>query len=93
MPFIDQVLDSLAVKQYFSFLGGFSGYNQIQIALEDQDKTTFTYPWGDFSYRLFPFVLCNAPTTSVHDMYDVFRPFIANLVIVYLEDILIFNKT
>ena len=40
--FIDQVLDSLARKKYFSFLDGFSGYNQIKISLEYQDKTTFT---------------------------------------------------
>ena len=50
LPFIDQVLDTLAGKKYFSFLDGFSGYNQIQIAPKDQDKTTFTCPWGTFSY-------------------------------------------
>ena len=44
LPFIDQVLDTLAGKKYFSFLDGFSGYNKIQVALEDQDKTTFTCP-------------------------------------------------
>jgi len=46
LPFIDQVLDTLASKKLFSFLDGFSGYNRIQIALEDWDKTTFTCPWG-----------------------------------------------
>ena len=49
LPFIDQVLDSLAGKKLFSFLDGFSGYNQIKIALEDQDKTTFTCPWGTYA--------------------------------------------
>ena len=44
LPFIDQVLDGLVGKTFFSFLDGFSGYNQIQISLEDQDKTTFTCP-------------------------------------------------
>ena len=44
LPFIDQVLHTLSGKKYFSFLDGYSGYNQIQIALEDQDKTTFTCP-------------------------------------------------
>jgi len=44
LPFIDQVLDTLVGKKYFSFIDGFSGYNQIQVALEDQYKTTFTYP-------------------------------------------------
>eukprot|EP00253_Pinus_taeda_P023379 PITA_23379 len=57
LPFIDQVLDTLVGKRYFSFLDGFSGYNQIQVALEDQDKTTFTCPWGTFSYRVLPFGL------------------------------------
>ena len=51
LPFIDQVLDDL-VRNFFSFLAGFSGYNRIQIYPEDQDKTTFTYPWGTFSYRV-----------------------------------------
>eukprot|EP00253_Pinus_taeda_P001434 PITA_01434 len=53
LPFIDQVLDRLVGKKFFSFLDGFSGYNQIQFSLEDQDKTTFTYPWGTFAYQQF----------------------------------------
>jgi hypothetical protein len=51
-PFIDQVLDTLSRKRYFFFLDGFSGYNQIQIAPEDQEKTTFTFPWGTYDYRV-----------------------------------------
>lgn len=62
LPFIDKVLHTLAVKKYFSFLDGFSGYNQIQLAPEDQDKTTFTCLWGTYAYRVLPFGLCNAPT-------------------------------
>jgi len=50
LPFIDQALDTLAVKKYFSFFDGFNGYNQIQLAPEDQDKTTFTCPWGTYAY-------------------------------------------
>ena len=61
MPFIDQVLDTLAGKKYFSFLDSFSGYNQIQIALEDQEKTTFTCPSGTFAYKFLSFGLCNTP--------------------------------
>ena len=56
LPFIDQVLDTLSRKKFFSFLDGFSGYNQTQIAPEDQDKTTFTCPWGTFAYRVLPLV-------------------------------------
>lgn len=48
LPFIDKVLDGLAGKKFFSFLNRFSGYNQVQISPEDQDKTTLTYPWATF---------------------------------------------
>ena len=50
LPFIYQILDGLAGKNLFSFFDGFSGYNHIQISPEDQDKTTFTSPWGTFAY-------------------------------------------
>ena len=40
-----------------------SGYNKISIAPEDQEKTTFTFPYGTFAFRIMPFGLCNAPTT------------------------------
>ena len=63
LPFIDQVLDGLAGKKFFSFLDGFSGYNQIQINPKDQDKTTFTCTWGTFAYRVLPFGLCNTLAT------------------------------
>lgn len=63
LPFIDQVLDTLARKKFFSFLDRFSGYNQIQIAPKNQDKTTFTCPWGTFAFRVLPFCMCNAPAT------------------------------
>jgi hypothetical protein len=50
-PFIDQILDECVGSEVFYFMDGFSGYNQIQIKLEDQHKTTFICPWGTFSYR------------------------------------------
>ena len=63
LPFIDQMLERLAGHQYYCFLDGYSGYNQIPIAPEDRDKTTFTCPFGTFAYRRMPFGLCNAPAT------------------------------
>ena len=63
----------LAGKKLFSFFGGFSGYNQIQISPEDQDKTTFTFPWGTFTYRVLPFGLCNAPTTFQRDVLNIIK--------------------
>jgi hypothetical protein len=86
LPFIDQVLDSLAGKKYFSFLDGFSGYNQINIALEDQDKTTFTCPWGTYAYKVLPFGLCNAPTTFQRAFLAIFVDLVHDCVEVYMDD-------
>ncbi|CAN6725365.1 unnamed protein product [Malus baccata var. baccata] len=63
LPFLDQMLERLASYQFYCFLDGYSGYNQIVIAPEDQEKTTFTCPFGTFAYRRMPFGLCNAPAT------------------------------
>ena len=63
LPFIDQMLDRLAGHPYYCFLDGFSGYNQIAIEPEDQEKTTFTYPYGTYAFRRMPFGLCNELAT------------------------------
>ncbi|CAN6695169.1 unnamed protein product [Malus baccata var. baccata] len=63
LPFLDQMLERLAGYQLYCFLDGYSGYNQIMIAPEDQEKTTFTCPFGTFAYSRMPFGLCNAPAT------------------------------
>ncbi|GKE13823.1 putative nucleotidyltransferase, ribonuclease H [Tanacetum coccineum] len=57
LPFIDQMLGRLAGHEYYCFLDGFSGYFQILIAPEDQEKTTFTCPYGTFAYNRMPFGL------------------------------------
>ena len=62
-PFIDQILDECVGSEVFSFMDGFSGYNQIQIKSEDQHKTTFICPWGTFAYRKIPFGLKNVRAT------------------------------
>ena len=51
MPFMDQMLDRLAKKGWYYFLDGYSGYNQISIAPEDQEKTTFTCLYGTFAFK------------------------------------------
>ena len=63
LPFIDQILDRLVGSSYFCFLDGYSSYNQIIIHPDDQEKTTFTCPFGTFAFRRMPFGLCNAPAT------------------------------
>nr|GEW46248.1 reverse transcriptase domain-containing protein [Tanacetum cinerariifolium] len=63
LPFMDQMLERLAGNQYYCFPDGFSGYFQISIDPKDQEKTTFTCPYGTFAYRRMPFGLCNASGT------------------------------
>jgi hypothetical protein len=62
-PFIDQIIDECAGCEFFSFMDGFSGYNQIQINPEDRNKTAFICPWGTFAYKKMPFCLKNVGAT------------------------------
>jgi hypothetical protein len=80
------VLDNLSGKKFFSFLDGFNGYNQIKIALQDQDKTTFTSPWGTFSYRVLPFGLCNAPATFQRAVLGIFSDMLNESMEIFMDD-------
>ena len=60
LPFINHMLDRLAGHSHYCFLDGYSSYNQIVIAPEGQEKTTFTCPYGTYAFRGMPFRLCNA---------------------------------
>ena len=93
LPFIDQVLDTLAGKKYFSFLDGFNGYNQIQITLEDQEKTTFTYPWGTYAYKVLPFELYNEPTTFQRAVLGIFSDLTHDCVEVFMDDFSVYGET
>ncbi|GJT45074.1 reverse transcriptase domain-containing protein [Tanacetum coccineum] len=76
LPFMDQMLERLAGNEYYCFLDGFSGYFQIPIDPHDQEKTTFTCPYGTFAYRRMPFGLCNAPGTFQRCMMAIFHDMI-----------------
>ncbi|CAM8892765.1 unnamed protein product [Rhodiola kirilowii] len=93
LPFIDQMPDRLAVKPYFCFLDGFSGYNQIPIAPEDQEKTTFTYPFGTFAFRKMSFGLCNAPGTFQRAVTSIFSDMIGEFIEVFMDDFTIYGET
>nr|GEZ26110.1 reverse transcriptase domain-containing protein [Tanacetum cinerariifolium] len=73
---MDQMLERLAGNQYYCFLDGFFGYFQIPIDPKDQEKTTFTCPYGTFAYRRMPFGLCNAPGTFQRCMMAIFHDMI-----------------
>ena len=86
LPFIDQMLDRLAGKQYYCFLDGYSGYNQIPIDPRDQEKTTFTCPYGTFAFARMPFGPCNAPGTFQRCMMAIFSDMIENGMEVFMDD-------
>nr|GEV77331.1 reverse transcriptase domain-containing protein [Tanacetum cinerariifolium] len=71
-PFMDQMLERLAENEFYCFPDGFFGYFQIPINLPDQEKTTFTCPYGTFAYRRMPFALCNALRTFQMCMVAIF---------------------
>nr|GFA74554.1 reverse transcriptase domain-containing protein [Tanacetum cinerariifolium] len=72
LPFMDRMLERLAGNEYYCFLDGFFGYFQIPIDPKDQEKTTFTSPYGTFAYKRMPFGLCNAPGTFQRCMMAIF---------------------
>ncbi|GJY68181.1 reverse transcriptase domain-containing protein [Tanacetum coccineum] len=73
------MLERLAGNEYYCFLDGFSGYFQIPIDPHDQEKTTFTCPYGTFAYRRMPFSLCNAPGTFQRCMVAIFHDMIEKM--------------
>ncbi len=93
LPFIDQMIERLAGKRYYCFLDGYSGYYQIPIAKDDQEKTTFTCPFGTFAYRRMPFGLCNAPATFQRLMMSVFADFIEKFMEVFMDDFTVYGDS
>ncbi|CAL2259865.1 unnamed protein product [Prunus armeniaca] len=93
LPFIDQMLERLAGHSFYCFLDGYSGYNQIVIAPDDQEKTTFTCPFGTFAYRQMPFGLCNAPATFQRCMVSIFSDFVEKIIEVFMDDFSVFGDS
>nr|GEW22944.1 reverse transcriptase domain-containing protein [Tanacetum cinerariifolium] len=91
--FRDQMLKRLAGNQYYCFLDGFSGYFQIPIDLKDQEKTTFTCPYGTFAYRCMPFGLCNAPGTFQRCMMAISHDMIEKTMEVFMDDFSVFGNS
>ena len=93
LPNIDMIVDLTAGHEILSLMDGFSGYNQIKIAEEDQHKTTFTTPWGTFCYNMMPFGRKNAGATYQRAMIAIFHDLIHSILEDYVDDILVKSHT
>ncbi|GJS43016.1 reverse transcriptase domain-containing protein [Tanacetum coccineum] len=93
LPFMDQMIERLAGNEFYCFLDGFSGYFQIPIDPQDQEKTTFTCPYGTFAYRRMQFGLCNAPGTFQRCMMVIFHDMIEKTMEVFMDDFSVFGDS
>ncbi|KAD7478568.1 hypothetical protein E3N88_01704 [Mikania micrantha] len=93
LPFIDQIVEKLAGQKFYCFLHGYSGYNQIAIHPDDQQKTTFTCPYGTFAFRRMPFGLCNAPATFQRCMMSIFSDMVGESLEIFMDDFSIFGPS
>ncbi|GJT62315.1 reverse transcriptase domain-containing protein [Tanacetum coccineum] len=93
LSFMDQMLERLARNKYLCFLDSFSGYFQIPIDPMNQEKTTFTCPFGTYAYRRMAFGLCNTPATFQRCMLPIFHDMIEESVEVFMDDFSIFGDS
>ncbi|GJT38681.1 reverse transcriptase domain-containing protein [Tanacetum coccineum] len=93
LPFMDQMLERLAGNEYTCFLDGFSGYFQIYIDPQDQEKTAFTCPYGTFASRRMPFGLCNTPGMFQRCMLAIFHDMIEETMEVFMDDFSVFEDS
>ncbi|GJS43483.1 reverse transcriptase domain-containing protein [Tanacetum coccineum] len=93
LPFMDQMLERLAGNEYYCFLDGFSRYFQILIDPQDQEKTTFTCPYGTFANRRMPFGLCNALGTFQRCMMAIFHDMIEETMEFFMGDFSVFGDS
>ncbi|CAN6447656.1 unnamed protein product [Victoria cruziana] len=90
---IQMVVERLAGKSYFCFLDGYSGYNQVEVHPDDQEKMTFTCPFGTFAFRRMPFGLCNALGTFQRCMLSIFADMLDDTMEVFMDNFSIYGSS
>ena len=92
MSQIDQLVDATVGHPRMSFLNAFQGYHQIPLALDDQEKTAFVTPIGNYHYKVMPFGLKNAGSTYQWMMTKMFKSQLGRSIEVYIDDIVVKSK-
>ena len=92
LPRIDQLVDSIASHELLTFMDAFSGYNQILIKEEDQEKTTFVTSQGLYCYKVMPFELRNVGATYQRLVNQMFSKKIGKNMEVYVDDMLVKSR-
>jgi len=93
LSFIDQMLERLAGHAFYCFLDGYSRYNQIAIAPENQKFSTFTCPYGTFAYRRMSFGFCDALATFQKCMLEIFEDIVKKFREVFMDDFSVFGSS
>jgi hypothetical protein len=92
LPRIDQIIDSTTGCARLLFLDAYSGYNQIKLKKEDEEKRAFITPYGVFYYQVMPFGLKNAGATYQRMMQNCLRSQIGRNIQVYIDDVVITTR-
>jgi hypothetical protein len=92
LPFSNSILNSVNGHEMYSFMDGYSNYNQVKMAEENKEKTTFILEWGLYAHNVMPFGLCNVPTTFQKVVTKTFKEYLNKFIQVFLDNFNVYGS-